>query len=133
MSVVLATAKAFHHKSLVSIASQISQYYNTFIGCKALATRVQRPKRLRAMSAVPPQSSGGTKDNVLLQYIILRKDLWTVHKWPLGSVIAQGCHASTAALWMSRNEEYTNQYCSPGNLDHMHKVIITEMCKFVLE
>ncbi len=34
----------------------------------------------------------------LVQYLVLRKDLWSSLKWPLGSIIAQACHASTAAL-----------------------------------
>ena len=58
----------------------------------------------------------------LLQYVILRKDLWTDMKWPLGSVVAQGCHAATAALWMSRDLPTTLEYCAPENIDHMHKV-----------
>lgn len=61
-------------------------------------------------------------DDVVLQYIILRRDLWGEMGWPLGSVVAQGCHASTAALWLSRDTAITQQYCSPENLDHMHKV-----------
>ena len=58
----------------------------------------------------------------LLQYVVLRRDLWTELSWPLGSVVAQGCHAATAALWLSREEASTLEYCSPENLDHMHKV-----------
>lgn len=66
----------------------------------------------------PPQN----RDEVLLQYVVLRKDLWKDLNWPLGSIVAQGCHAATAALWLSRDEAITQQYCSPENLDHMHKV-----------
>ena len=29
-----------------------------------------------------------------LQYVVLRKDLWKEMKWPLGSIVAQGCHAA---------------------------------------
>eukprot|EP00967_Tisochrysis_lutea_P117857 scaffold190956_cov22-Tisochrysis_lutea.AAC.1 len=32
----------------------------------------------------------------LVQYIILRKDLWTALKWPLGSIVAQASHAELA-------------------------------------
>lgn len=87
------------------------------------------------------------------QYIVLRRDLYTVLKWPLGSVVAQvrlwdmskvsnllhqgfikqeththklqACHASTAALWCSRAEPLTQEYCKPENLDSMHKVHFT--------
>lgn len=71
-----------------------------------------------------------SNSDVLLQYIVLRKDLWKVSSdsggvsWPLGAVVAQGCHAATAALWMSREEEYTRAYCSEDNLDHMHKAVL---------
>lgn len=66
-----------------------------------------------------PSSSGG---DPLLQYVVLRRDLWTDLGWPLGSVVAQGCHAATAALWLTRDSATTQQYCAPENLDHMHKV-----------
>ncbi|EFN56316.1 hypothetical protein CHLNCDRAFT_14905, partial [Chlorella variabilis] len=57
----------------------------------------------------------------LLQYVVLRRDLWTELDWPLGSLVAQGCHAATAALWMTREAATTQQYCAPENIDHMHK------------
>ena len=58
----------------------------------------------------------------LVQYIVLRKDLWTELHWPLGSVVAQACHASTAALWLSKDSAATASYCAPDKLDSMHKV-----------
>lgn len=61
----------------------------------------------------------------LVQYVVLRKDLWDSLKWPLGSIIAQACHASTAALWLSRDSVETSAYCSEETLDHMHKVSMT--------
>lgn len=73
-------------------------------------------------AAEPPATSGGsTPADPLLQYVVLRRDLWAELGWPLGSVIAQGCHAATAALWQSREAEATLEYCAPHNLDHMHK------------
>ena len=59
---------------------------------------------------------------VLVQYVVLRADLWKGLSWPLGSIIAQACHAATAALWLSREEAASQQYCSEATLDHMHKV-----------
>ena len=59
---------------------------------------------------------------VLVQYIVLRADLWKGLGWPLGSIIAQACHAATAALWLSRQEAVSEEYCADDNLDHMHKV-----------
>lgn len=69
-------------------------------------------------------NDSATNDEVLLQYVVLRKDLWTKLDWPLGSTVAQGCHAATAALWLSRDSEYTKKYCGEDNLDRMHKVYI---------
>eukprot|EP00200_Dunaliella_tertiolecta_P016925 CAMPEP_0202420466 /NCGR_PEP_ID=MMETSP1128-20130828/49818_1 /ASSEMBLY_ACC=CAM_ASM_000463 /TAXON_ID=3047 /ORGANISM="Dunaliella tertiolecta, Strain CCMP1320" /LENGTH=762 /DNA_ID=CAMNT_0049028449 /DNA_START=42 /DNA_END=2331 /DNA_ORIENTATION=- len=62
----------------------------------------------------------------LVQYIILRKDLWTALKWPLGSIVAQACHASTAALHMGLKaaDAHTATYCSDANIDSMHKVVL---------
>jgi hypothetical protein len=60
--------------------------------------------------------------DVLLQYVVMRRDLWTDLGWPLGSVVAQACHATAAALWESRDSLDTCTYCAPENLDHMHKV-----------
>ena len=65
---------------------------------------------------------------VLVQYVILRADLWKGLGWPLGSIIAQACHAATAALWLSRHEAVSQEYCAEGNLDHMHKVLPHEIC-----
>lgn len=107
---------------------------------------------------------------LLVQYVILRSDLWQELKWPLGSIAAQvsfskagpylivpwhilalhygqssagipfsagkhntqahpcpcavvqACHAAVAAIWLTQDQEHTVQYCSPGQLDHMHKV-----------
>ena len=61
--------------------------------------------------------------DVLLQYVILRRDLWKELQWPLGSIVAQGCHAATAALWLSKDEPTTQTYCSPENINSMHKVL----------
>eukprot|EP00238_Polyblepharides_amylifera_P009730 CAMPEP_0196580112 /NCGR_PEP_ID=MMETSP1081-20130531/27038_1 /TAXON_ID=36882 /ORGANISM="Pyramimonas amylifera, Strain CCMP720" /LENGTH=121 /DNA_ID=CAMNT_0041899899 /DNA_START=242 /DNA_END=604 /DNA_ORIENTATION=+ len=61
----------------------------------------------------------------LVQYVVLRKDLGEGGLgWPLGSITAQACHASTAALWMSKDQETTKEYCSQDNLDNMHKVVL---------
>ena len=56
----------------------------------------------------------------LVQYIAIRGDL--IDKWPLGAIIAQACHASSAVLHMFRDDLNTQQYL--GDLDHMHKVVL---------
>ena len=58
----------------------------------------------------------------LVQYIALRGDLLRVQRWPVGALVAQGCHASTAVLHMYRDHGNVVQYLS--NLDHMHKVVL---------
>ncbi|XP_062184324.1 uncharacterized protein LOC133888188 [Phragmites australis] len=60
--------------------------------------------------------------DVLVQYVVLRRDL--ADAWPLGSVVAQGCHAAVAAVWAHRDHPDTAAYCGPDNLDRMHKVTL---------
>ncbi|KAM3369794.1 hypothetical protein ACQJBY_017577 [Aegilops geniculata] len=61
-------------------------------------------------------------EDVVVQYVVLRRDL--ADAWPLGSVVAQGCHAAVAAVWAHRDHPDTAAYCAPGNLDSMHKVTL---------
>uniref|UniRef100_A0ACD5UU81 Uncharacterized protein n=1 Tax=Avena sativa TaxID=4498 RepID=A0ACD5UU81_AVESA len=61
-------------------------------------------------------------DDVVVQYVVLRRDL--ADAWPLGSVVAQGCHAAVAAVWAHRDHPDTAAYCAPDNLDSMHKVTL---------
>lgn len=62
-----------------------------------------------------------SSDDVLVQYVVLRRDL--IDTWPMGSVVTQGCHASVSAIWSNKEDPHTLQYCSPLNIDSMHKVI----------
>lgn len=76
-------------------------------------------------AAMTAGGEAGRQDTVL-QYIVIRKDLWTKMGWPLGSFVTQACHAATAALWQSRESPVTQAYCAPDNLDSMHKVCARE-------
>ena len=58
----------------------------------------------------------------IVQYIVLRRDLLTVLNWPVGALVAQACHASTAAVHLYRDEEVVQTYLS--NLDSMHKIVL---------
>ena len=58
----------------------------------------------------------------VVQYVAVRKDLLTVHKWSLGAVIAQACHACTAAVHTNRDDPTCQQYLH--NLDSMHKIVL---------
>ncbi|XP_009779172.1 uncharacterized protein LOC107804930 [Nicotiana tabacum] len=60
--------------------------------------------------------------DTVIQYVVLRRDL--IDTWPLGSVVTQGCHAAVAAIWSHKDDAVTLQYCSPSNLDSMHKVTL---------
>ena len=55
-----------------------------------------------------------------MQYIAIRGDL--IDKWPLGAIIAQACHASSAVLHTYREDVSTQQYLE--DLDNMHKVVL---------
>ena len=84
-----------------------------------------------AAAAAPAVAAAGAApppEDTLLQYVVLRRDLWAELEWPLGSVVAQGCHAATAALWLSREEAATQEYCAPQNIDHMHKASSSRDC-----
>lgn len=84
--------------------------------------------RLPSLSGTMATSSSGTSpvNDPLVQYIVLRKDLWQTDAqptpWPLGSIVAQACHASTAAIQLFSQDPITIQYFS--DVDHMHKVVL---------
>ena len=59
---------------------------------------------------------------VLVQYIALRGDLHRTQKWPVGALVAQGCHACTAVIHTHRDNGNVVQYLS--DLDRMHKVVL---------
>ncbi|GLI63386.1 hypothetical protein VaNZ11_006341, partial [Volvox africanus] len=73
---------------------------------------------------VTQEIPSASQQDFLVQYVVIRKDLWGSLRWPLGSVVAQACHASSAAMWMYRTEEATQQYLAPENIEHMRKVVL---------
>ncbi|CAM0902923.1 unnamed protein product [Alopecurus aequalis] len=75
-----------------------------------------------APSAAVGEETKKEVEDVVVQYVVLRRDL--ADAWPLGSVVAQGCHAAVAAVWTHRDHPDTAAYCAPGNLDRMHKVTL---------
>lgn len=58
----------------------------------------------------------------LVQYIVVRADLLKTLNWPVGSVIAQACHACCAVTYLYQNDPYTQEYLK--DLDNMHKVVL---------
>lgn len=81
--------------------------------------------RRRPSSTMAAASTPGDADPIV-QYVVLRRDLWEGGGWPLGAVVAQGCHAATAALWGARGGADAAAYCAPDAIDHMRKV--SERC-----
>ncbi|KAL8153082.1 hypothetical protein V2J09_010842 [Rumex salicifolius] len=81
-----------------------------------------RRKRMSTASAAIEEKANTPAADVVVQYVVLRRDL--IDTWPLGSVITQGCHASVAAIWSHKDDPVTLEYCSPSNLDSMHKVTL---------
>ena len=57
-------------------------------------------------------------EDYLIQYIVVRGDL----KWPIGALIAQGCHAASAVMHMFQRDPETQHYLE--DLDRMHKCVL---------
>ncbi len=64
----------------------------------------------------------------LVQYVVVRADLLGSLNWPKGALIAQACHACTAAIHLFYSDKSTQDYLS--NLDSMHKVVL-QVCIFI--
>ncbi|XP_047070917.1 putative peptidyl-tRNA hydrolase PTRHD1 [Lolium rigidum] len=75
-----------------------------------------------ATSSAVGEEARKEAEDVVAQYVVLRRDL--ADAWPMGSVVAQGCHAAVAAVWAHRDHPDTAAYCAPDNLDRMHKVTL---------
>ena len=73
-----------------------------------------------AAAASPTPDAAG--EDTLVQFIILRRDLLKTMEWPVGSVVAQACHASLAVIWENRADASVAAYLSPENIASMHKV-----------
>ncbi|MCO5589022.1 hypothetical protein L7F22_042986 [Adiantum nelumboides] len=73
-----------------------------------------------ASAELASTENGAKASDSLAQYVVIRKDLVDSLKWPLGSVLAQACHAAVAAVWLHKDHPNTLQYC--GNLDSMTTV-----------
>lgn len=58
----------------------------------------------------------------IVQYVVVRRDLISSLKWPVGAVIAQACHACSAVMHTFYHDEHTKNYLA--DLDRMHKVVL---------
>ncbi|CAG9865056.1 unnamed protein product [Phyllotreta striolata] len=58
----------------------------------------------------------------IVQYVVVRGDLLKQLEWPVGALIAQACHAVTAAIHLFYQDEITQEYLK--DTDNMHKVVL---------
>lgn len=65
----------------------------------------------------------------IVQYVIVRGDLSKSLQWPLGAVIAQCCHATTAICNETVNDTETKEYFN--DMDNMHKVVLEVILIFL--
>lgn len=73
--------------------------------------------------SVRKMATSGAEPQVLIQYVVLRKDLSQAPlSWPAGALVAQACHAATAALHVHREHPHTAAYLQ--ELGRMRKVVL---------
>ncbi|VDK42961.1 unnamed protein product [Anisakis simplex] len=60
--------------------------------------------------------------DVRVMYLILRSDLISLFKWPLGAVVTQGAHAATACIWAFKDDSDVVEYMK--DTDHMRKITL---------
>lgn len=77
------------------------------------ATPLRRHTTMSADSADP-----------IFQYVVLRRDLQEKVGWPLGSLVAQGCHASVAAIAKHLDDDDVRAYIALDAVDGMHKAVL---------
>lgn len=66
----------------------------------------------------------------LIQYVIVNKDIIAKLGWPIGAVIAQCCHATTAVAHLYKDDAETQAYFN--DIDNMHKVVLEVRIKSAL-
>ncbi|XP_004582695.2 putative peptidyl-tRNA hydrolase PTRHD1 [Ochotona princeps] len=81
--------------------------------------------------SVRKMAASGAEPQVLIQYVVLRKDLSQAPlSWPAGALVAQACHAATAALHVHREHPHTVAYLQ--ELGRMRKVVLEASDETVL-
>ncbi|XP_026641677.1 putative peptidyl-tRNA hydrolase PTRHD1 isoform X2 [Microtus ochrogaster] len=79
-----------------------------------------------AIQMVRKMAGSGAEPQILVQYLVLRKDLSQApFSWPTGALVAQACHAATAALHLHREHPHTVAYLR--ELGRMRKVVLEGM------
>ncbi|XP_004696124.1 putative peptidyl-tRNA hydrolase PTRHD1 [Echinops telfairi] len=76
-----------------------------------------------ASPTVGKMAAPAAEPQFLVQYLVLRRDLSQApFSWPVGALVAQACHAATAALHIHRDHPHTAAYL--GELGRMRKVVL---------
>lgn len=76
-----------------------------------------------AVLMIRKMAGSGVEPQILVQYLVLRKDLSQApFSWPTGALVAQACHAATAALHLHRDHPHTAAYLR--ELGRMRKVVL---------
>ena len=81
--------------------------------------------------ALPTNDTSSSADSVLVQYVVMRSDLVKGHKWNVGGLIANGCHASISVLAEHLNDADVRAYLGLAGADEqrpqtqMHKVVLS--------
>ncbi|KAM9636151.1 putative peptidyl-tRNA hydrolase PTRHD1 [Trichechus inunguis] len=76
-----------------------------------------------AFLLVRKMAASSAEPQFLVQYLVLRKDLSRApFSWPAGALVAQACHAATAALHIHRDHPHTEAYLQ--ELGRMRKVVL---------
>ncbi|XP_028630159.1 putative peptidyl-tRNA hydrolase PTRHD1 [Grammomys surdaster] len=84
-----------------------------------VGTRKIRP----SIRMIRKMAGSGVEPQILVQYLVLRKDLSQApFSWPTGALVAQACHAATAALHLHRDHPHTAAYLR--ELGRMRKVVL---------
>ncbi|OCF43055.1 hypothetical protein I317_03149 [Kwoniella heveanensis CBS 569] len=68
------------------------------------------PSASSKISEKKVEEDGPPKPTGLVMQIIVRRDLLTVHKWPVGPLLAQSAHAATAVLHRFRDHPDVRRY-----------------------
>lgn len=80
------------------------------------------PMTTTVRASASSSTSTSVATDPIVQYIVVRRDLWRDEGWPLGSVAAQCCHAATAVIFNHRDDPEVLAYAA--DLDHMRKVVL---------
>ena len=116
-SLVFSSRQTLTRRASSSVSKPAS--FNNFIRY----SRKKRTLRTMTTSATTTKEEENNED-VLTQYIILRRDLWREKAWPLGSIAAQVAHASVAALETFKTNEDSIKYVAKERLSSMTKVVL---------